>query len=165
MPRGAEPAETSARGPRTAASAIFVAWIAAALASALPPDAAAHDYRFGAIAVGHVWAPPSDPKADGIPVYGPLLNEGTTVERLVGASSPIAKTVRFRIAKDGKTTWPDAVELAPGKPLALAPWRVHLWLSGVKRPLKDGDSFVLTLTFAQAGQHTVKVIVERTPGH
>ncbi len=115
--------------------------------------------------VGHVWAPPSDPKAGGVAVYGPLLNVGKDADRLVGASSPIAEKVRFRIAKDGKTTWPEAVDLAPGRPLALAPWRVHIWLSGLKHPLKDGDSFDLVLNFAKAGQHTVTVIVERTPGH
>ena len=138
---------------------------AAALALLAPSAASAHSYVFGSMEVGHVWAPPPDPKADGIPVYGPLLNVGAAADRLVAASSPIAERVRFRIAKDGKTTWPDAVELAPGKPLALAPWRVHLWLSGLKRPLKDGDSFELTLTFAKAGTHAVQVIVEHAAGH
>jgi len=162
MRLGAEP---TARRTRRMAVLLAAVGVVAALAFLLPSAASAHSYVFGSMEVGHVWAPPPDPKADGIPVYGPLLNVGAAADRLVAAASPIAERVRFRIAKDGKTTWPDAVELAPGKPLALAPWRVHLWLSGLRRPLKDGDSFDLVLNFAKAGQHTVTVIVERTPGH
>lgn len=156
---GAEPA--ARRHPLTAAAA----WVVAALALFLPLKVAAHGYTFGAIEVGHIWAPPADAKADGVPVYGPLLNVGKAADRLVGASSPIAEKARFRISKDGKTTWPEGVDLVPGRPLGLAAWRVHIWLSGLKRPLKDGDSFDLVLTFAKAGRHTVKVIVERTPDH
>jgi copper(I)-binding protein len=128
-------------------------------------EAIAHGYKFGEIAVGHIWAPPSDGKTDGAPVYGPFLNRGKTPERILGASAPIAESVRFRVVKDGKTDWPDSIELAPGKPLALARWRVHLWLTGLKRPLKDGDSFDLVLNFAHAGRHTVKVVVERSSSH
>jgi len=69
------------------------------------------------------------------------------------------------VSKDGKTSWPDSIPLPPGRPLGLAPWRVHLWLTGLRRPLKDGDRFDVTLTFAHAGKHTVQVLVERTAGH
>jgi periplasmic copper chaperone A len=142
-----------------------LACVAIALAAARPLPAAAHSYKFGDIAVGHVWVPPVGQDAEGVPVYGPLLNRGKTPDSLVAASSPIAARVRFRVAKDGKTSWPDSIPLPPGRPLGLAPWRVHLWLMGLKRPLKDGDRFDVTLTFAHAGTHTVQVLVERTAGH
>lgn len=145
---------------RTAAALIF-AWLATG--PAMP--AAAHSYKFGAIAVGHIWAPPAAADATGEPVYGPLLNRGPDADSLVGASSPVAANVRFRVAKDGDTTWPESVTLPPGRPLGLAPWRVHLWLDGLKRPLRAGDRFDLTLTFAHAGTHTVQVLVESAPGH
>lgn len=142
-----------------------VVWFVGMLVPALPLGVAAHGYTFGAIAVGHVWAPPAAQDAAGVAVYGPLLNRGNARDSLVGASTPIAEAVRFRIAKDGKTRWPAAIALEPGKPLALAPWRVHLWLTGLKRSLQQGDSFDLTLTFADNGSHTVNVIVERAAGH
>lgn len=133
--------------------------------SGLSVEAIAHSYKFGEIAVGHLWAPPSDENSDGAPVYGPFLNRGKTPERILGASASIAESVRFRIEKDGKTSWPEAIDLAPGKPLALARWRVHLWLAGLKRPLKEGDSFDLVLNFAHAGRHTVKIVVARSSTH
>jgi copper(I)-binding protein len=135
------------------------------MAVPMPGEAVAHGYKFGEIAVGHIWAPPSNGNTDGVPVYGPFLNRGATPERILGASASLAESVRFRVEKDGKSDWPDSIELAPGKPLALARWRVHLWLAGLKRPLKEGDSFDLVLSFAHAGRHTVKVIVERSSTH
>jgi copper(I)-binding protein len=149
------------RGGRALLPALLVLWIAAAL----PVPAGAHSYKFDDIAVGHVWTPPTPEDAAGAPVYGPLLNRGEAKDSLVGASSPIAERVRFRVSKDGKTRWPEAIVLKPGKPLGLAPWRVHLWLTGLKRSLKQGDRFDLTLTFAHAGKHTVQVFVEKAANH
>lgn len=142
-----------------------IALIGISVAAALATSAVAHSYKFGAIAVGHIWAPPAAADATGEPVYGPLLNRGPDADSLVGASSPVAANVRFRVAKDGDTTWPESVTLPPGRPLGLAPWRVHLWLDGLKRPLRAGDRFDLTLTFAHAGTHTVQVLVESASGH
>jgi copper(I)-binding protein len=130
-----------------------------------PGDANAHSYKLDDIAVGHFWAPPPEEGAAGVPVYGPILNQGDSTVRLVGASSPIAKDVRFRVEKDDGVSWPEAVELRPDKPLGLAAWREHIWLSGLKRPLKDGDDFELTLDFGDSGQLTVKVVVEKAAGH
>ncbi len=127
--------------------------------------AAAHSYKLGDIEVGHIWAPPPKSPSDGIAVYGPILNMGKSAVRLAGASSPIAKTVRFRIDKNGQATWPSSVELQPGKPVALAPWRVHIWLTGLKSPVREGADFPLTLDFGAAGKLNVKVIIEKTAGH
>jgi periplasmic copper chaperone A len=41
--------------------------------------------------------------------------------------------------------------VGPGKPLVLAPGGYHVMLMGLKQPLKAGDSFPVTLTFAKAG--------------
>jgi len=129
--------------------------------------ARAHSYKLGDIAVGHIWAKPPETGADGVAVYAPILNSGQTTVRLVGASTPIADKTRFRKVnkKDGTVEWPQAIELQPGKPLALAAWREHIWVSGLHKPLKDGDWFDLTLDFADNGTLPVRVRVETTPGH
>jgi copper(I)-binding protein len=129
------------------------------------PMASAHSYKLGDIAIGHVWAPPPEKGATGVPVYGPILNRGETTVRLVGASTPMAEQVRFRTEKNGEVRWREAIKLSPGKPLALAPWREHIWLSGLKKPLKEGDSFDLILDFGGAGQLMVKIVVETATGH
>jgi len=150
---------------RRAAVLALAASAVLASTSLLSVPAAAHGYKFGAIAIGHVWAPPPEPGADGVPVYGPILNGGAEPVKLVGASTPIADKVRFRLDKDGAVSWPEAITFPPGRPLAMAAWRQHLWLSGLHRPLADGDSFELTLDFARLGRKTVTVIVQKSPGH
>lgn len=125
----------------------------------------AHSYTLGDIAIGHVWTPPGEPGQNGAPIYGPLFNQGKEAVHLVGASSPAAEQVRFRVEKDGAVTWQDEIVLEPGKPVSLAPWRVHLWLDGLKEPLQQGQSIPLTLDFGHAGKKTVEVLVEPNGGH
>lgn len=147
------------------ATAVILLTVVAA-GMALPSrDARAHSYKLGDISVGHTFAPPPVQSAGGLPVYGPILNRGDRKVRLVGASSPIAERVRLRRMNNGKATWPNAVDLKPGKPHSLAAWSEHIWVSGLKKPLKDGDSFELTLDFGKAGQMKVKVIIEKASGH
>jgi periplasmic copper chaperone A len=132
----------------------------------LAATAEAHSYKLGDIAVGHIWAKPPEAGADGVAVYAPLLNSGKTTVRLVGVSTPIADKARFRIVgKDGAEQWPDAIDLRPGKPFSLAAWHEHIWISGLHKPLKDGDWFDLTLNFGDKGNLPVRVRVETTPGH
>lgn len=125
--------------------------------------AGAHSYRLGDIAVGHIWAPPTAPGATGGPVYAPLLNGGSTPARLADASTPAAREVRF--VTEGETGRVSDIDLPPGKPVSLAPWRVHLWLAGLERPLEEGDSFPLILDFGDAGTLDVTVVVETAAGH
>lgn len=56
-----------------------------------------------------------------------------------------------------------AIDLPPGKPVSLNPTGLHVWLAGLKRSLKAGETFPLTLTFAKAGRREVSVVVIR-PG-
>ena len=160
------PRALSDRALRAGAAVYVLAITFAAGIACWPPDTAkAHGYAFGDITIGHVWAPPPEKAADAIPVYGPIFNHGTTTARLVGASTPIAEQVRFRIEKNGEETWPPAIEIRPNKVVALAPWRQHIWVSGLDKALKDGDSFDLKLDFADRGEVTIEVEVEAAPTH
>lgn len=136
-------------------------------ASAFRLPATAHSYRHGDIAFGHLWSPPSTANAEGLPVYGPIaiLNREAPAYQIVGATSTIAGKVRFRFAKDGTEQWPSTLVLAPGRPLSLAPWGVHIWLSDLDRVPSEGASFDLTLDFGVSGSLTVKVVVETATGH
>lgn len=125
----------------------------------------AHSYKLGNIAIGHLWAPPPVDVAAGLPVYGPLLNRGEATARLVGASSPLAQRVRFRREQDGNVQWPDVLELPPMRPLALAAWREHLWVEGLKQPLHEGDRLPLLLDFGPAGRIEADAVIEGEAGH
>lgn len=115
--------------------------------------------------MGHIWAPLPKTGAKGLPVYGPILNHGAKLARLVGATSPAAGKVRFRFAKNGKVKWLKAIDLPPNEPVSLAAWRAHIWLSGLRRPIKDGDSIRVTLDFGVAGKLPVEVLVEAGGSH
>lgn len=139
--------------------------IAAGAATWAANPANAHSYKLGDIAIGHIWAPSLEEGADGIPVYGPLLNRRQGTARVVGATTPVADDVRFRRNDDGDVSWVATLELPPGKPLAMAAWREHIWLSELQRPLAPGESFPLTLDFGAAGTQRIEVVVESAAGH
>lgn len=147
------------------ASAGFIIVLALSIALLAPGagPALAHSYVQGDIAIGHAWAPPT--KGDAAAVYLPLLNRGDAPDRLVDASSPIARDVRIRIENDGEVRWPGAVPLAPGEPIALAAWREHLWLVGLEHPLKAGERFEMTLDLEKAGAAEIEVVVATSPSH
>jgi hypothetical protein len=128
--------------------------------------AGAHGYKLHGISIGHFYAPPPAEGGRDVAVYGPLLNGSDHAVTLEGATSPAAKTVRLRVAKDGEEThWPEAVELAPGRLLALAPWRVHIWVEGLDRSYAEGESFPLTLDFGTDGSIDIEVVVEDSTSH
>jgi copper(I)-binding protein len=66
-----------------------------------------------------------------------------------------------------------AIEVNVGEPAVLNPGGLHIMLIGLKAPLKQGETFPLTLTFAKAGTTTVEVVVQgpgaggpaAAPGH
>lgn len=131
----------------------------------LSSAAQAHSYMLGKIMIGHFWAPPVAQDAKGAAVYGPFLNGGSEAITLEGASTDIAEQVRFRVEKDGVESWVDHITLPPNKPVGLAAWREHIWLSGLKQPLEAGGSFDLTLDFGKAGHKTIKIVIESESGH
>ena len=138
---------------------LLVAWGLA------PVSARAHGYSLGEIAIGHIWAPPPEPGANGLAVYGAIVNRGAGPVRLVAARTEVAERARIRANVEGETTWPTAITLRPGQPFALAPWREHVWLSGLHRDVQEGGSFKLELDFGDAGSVLVDVAVEAATAH
>jgi len=130
-----------------------------------PTATSAHSYELGDLAVGHIWAPQPVDGSGNIPIYAGVLNSSSKPVSLVGATTSVAGTVRIRKAKNGSVRWPEAIKFEPGRPFALAPWREHLWVTGLKRPLGEGDSFDLTLDFGSAGTLDVTVVIESEAGH
>lgn len=162
MRAGASPAKGMWRG--TAARAIMAFLAAVLIATAFPaPPAPAHDYTLGAIRIGHLWSPPA--QDGGTFVYGPFLNGGSAADTLVSATTEAAGEVRFCAGPQADGGCRASIALEPGKPYAMAPWRTAVRLTGLTRPLAEGDSFSLTLTFEKAGEITVDIVVETSAGH
>jgi periplasmic copper chaperone A len=123
----------------------------------------------GGIDVRDAWSRSTPPGIEVGVAYLVIENHGAP-DRLVSASSPIAKHTELHISKmeDGvmKMLPLDAVDIQPGAQTAFAPGGRHVMLIGLKQPLKDGDTFPLTLTFEHAGRlrTTVRVYgIGKTP--
>ena len=86
-------------------------------------------------------------------------------DRLVGVASDIAGKVELHetIVEDGVARMRPAagVLISPGARTRLAPGGLHIMLVDLKRPLKEGENFELTLTFERARPAVVTVPVQR----
>ena len=97
-------------------------------------------------------------------VFMVIENLGPVPDALVGASTPVARKAQvhemtmtgnvMRMRPAGRVVIP-----AGGK-VTLDPDGLHLMLMGMKRPLKPGDRFPLTLTFEKAGAIDLDVEVK-----
>lgn len=99
-------------------------------------------------------------------VYLTIIDHGAA-DQLTGVSSPLADKAELHesFSEGGVSKMRPAASLAleSGKPAVLAPGGYHIMLMNLKRPLNQGDKFPITLTFANAGQMTVQVEVQK-PG-
>jgi periplasmic copper chaperone A len=114
------------------------------------------------IAIEHAWARATPGKSDIGAAY--LTIRSPTADRLVAASTPVANKVELHtMSMTGmvmKMRPLAAINIPADEPVTLAPGGMHIMLIGLKSPLKPGQSFPLTLTFARAGSRTVDVAVE-----
>jgi copper(I)-binding protein len=141
--------------------ATALALSATGLASSL--GAQAHEYKLGAIAIGHPYARatvPGQPAGGG---YLKLDNKGGD-DRLLSVSADVAGSVELHtMSMEGdvmRMRQVDAINLPAGKTVELKPGGFHIMFMGLKAPLKAGDSFPLKLKFEKAGEVTVDVKIE-----
>jgi periplasmic copper chaperone A len=58
-----------------------------------------------------------------------------------------------------KMSYIKAIDVPANQPVTLKPDGLHIWLAGLKQPLKAGESFPLTLNFEKAGEREVTVSI------
>jgi copper(I)-binding protein len=120
-----------------------------------------------AIRVSGAWSRPA--AAGQVAVgYFTVTNTATTPDRLVAVSSPRAEHARiFQSVMVGDiATMPQVkggLELAPGQAVRFAPGSYHLMFEPLKTAQRLGDTLPVVLTFARAGQVTVKFAVAASP--
>jgi periplasmic copper chaperone A len=122
---------------------------AAALLLAVPAQAAT--YTAGPVSAAEPWSRPAAAGTTGAG-FLTLSNGGTTAETLVSVKSPVAASVEVhRSSLVGGVSRMERVErlAVPARgAVTLAPGGYHLMLKGLKAPLKAGQKFPATLTFA-----------------
>ena len=129
----------------------------------------AHDYKLGALKIDHPYARATVPGQPSGGAYLSIENTGVGADKLLGATSPAAKSVEIHTMRmDGnvmKMREVGEVELQPMSTLTMAPGGgFHIMLMGLTKPLKVGDKFPMTLTFQKAGKIDVSVSVDDMSG-
>jgi copper(I)-binding protein len=116
----------------------------------------------GTISAHDAWARASAGNATTGAAYV-VLQGGTAADELRGISTPIAEKadVHESITDNGVMTMRavPSLPIPAGKAVALAPSGLHIMLTGLKQKMIAGQSFPMTLTFAQAAPVTVTVAV------
>ena len=97
-------------------------------------------------------------------VYLTITDSGAP-DRLMSIAAPVAAKAELHesFTEHGvaKMRAVAALPVVQGKPVTLAPGGYHIMLMGLKQPLRQGDSFPVTLSFEQSGQVTATVTVRR----
>jgi copper(I)-binding protein len=150
------------------AMSLKAALIAAAMALAAPA-ALAHDYKAGAIEIGHPWARATPRGASVAAGYLKLTNAGSTPDRLVGGTSEAAGGVEIHemTMTDGvmhMRPLKDGLELKPGQTVELKSGSFHLMMVGLKQQLQQGQRIKGTLIFEKAGPVDIEYQVEGIGG-
>jgi hypothetical protein len=97
--------------------------------------------------------------------YMTLIDNGTSGDRLLGATTPLADKVQFHketedngVSRMREVT---TVNLEPGAKIIFKPGEMHMMIVGLKQPLAEGKTFQLTLQFEKAGNIDVTVPIEK----
>ena len=123
----------------------------------------AHQFKLGAITIGHPYARATvagQPTGGG---YMSFANAGPA-DKLVAISADVSTSVELHtMTMEGdvmRMRQVDAIELASGKTVELKPGGYHVMFVGLKAPLKAGDKFPAKLKFEKAGEVDVTFNVE-----
>lgn len=112
------------------------------------------------ITVTDAWARASVGMGNGA-VFLTVNNAGSNADRLIGASTPAAKIAQLHTHMEEGGVMRmrpiDGIDLPTGCHMQLKPGGMHVMLMGLTAPLKEGESFPLTLKFKEAEPMTVTV--------
>jgi periplasmic copper chaperone A len=140
-----------------------LAFVAALIAFGTP--ALAQGTGSATITVEQPWARATPAGARTGAVYMTLENKSGTADRLTGASSSVADKLQIHEMKVENGVM-QMNELAGGLPIpaggsvVLKPGSYHVMMIGLKKPLKAGATFPLTLTFENAGNISLTVPIQ-----
>jgi copper(I)-binding protein len=139
--------------------------LAAALMAFAAAPSRADDVKAGDLVITQAWtrATPGGAKTGG--GFLTIENKGSAPDKLVGVSADAAGKVEVHeMAMDGGVMKMRPVEggltIDPGKTVKLAPGGLHLMMTDLKSPLKQGDKLPVTLQFQKAGKVAVTLDVQ-----
>ena len=117
------------------------------------------------IVIDHPWARATPAGAKTGAAYMTLINNGDSGDRLLAAKTPVADSVQFHSVSEengvSRMREMRAVEVPPGGKVTFSPGGMHIMVVGLKQPLKEGQTFPLSLTFEKAGKVEVTVSIAK----
>jgi len=132
-------------------------------AALLSTQSMAHDHGAGELHIDQPWSRALPPVAPTGAAYLSIENRGQHSDRLLAADTPIAGHAELHehVHQDGlmKMQQIDSIEIAPGERVEFTPGGHHIMLFDLKQPLVAGSSYPMTLTFEQAGEVGIEVMV------
>ena len=143
---------------------IAVAFILIGLMSG---SAVAHEFKIGDLQIEHPWSRAVATKAATAAGYMAIHNIGKEPDRLIGASTPRARTVEIHemtMIDNVMRMRPVAggIQIRPGESVRIAPNGLHLMIVGPDEGFVLGARIPMTLEFERAGKVEVELAVEST---
>lgn len=118
------------------------------------------------IRIDGAWARATPAAARTAALYLTITNTGSAPDTIEGASTPVAdKAELYEMTMENgvmEMRPVPSLTLAPGKSLVLKPGGYHLMLTGLKAPLKGGQTVPVTVIFTHAGAQQVAVSVAKS---
>jgi periplasmic copper chaperone A len=132
-----------------------------------------HALAQGDIEVREAWSRATPPGAKLGVAYMEIRNRGPQAERLIAASTPVARSVEMHVTqRDGevmKMRQVQGFDIPARERITLRPGGSHLMLVDIAKPLEKGERFRMRLRFERAGEMEIELQVQeqgsRHPGH
>lgn len=129
--------------------------------------AVAHEFKVGDLRIEHPWTRAVATKAATAAGYVAIHNIGKESDRLIGASTPHARTIEIHemtMVGNVMRMRPVAggVQIRPGESVRIAPNGLHLMIVGPDEGFVLGARIPMTLEFERAGKVEVELAVEST---
>jgi copper(I)-binding protein len=143
-------------------AAIMTALLLATITAAL-----AHEVKKGDILLTDLWSRATPSGAKVAAGFFTVANTGSEADRLIGIRTPAGKAEIHETATvNGVSTMrplEGGLSLSPGQKVTLAPGGLHVMITELKEPLKEGQMLPLTLRFEKAGEIETTLHI-RPPG-
>jgi copper(I)-binding protein len=116
----------------------------------------------GSVQIGTAWSRPAIAGGNGA-VYLTLVNQGPKSDRLTSVRADVAEAELHQMTMEGGVMKMQpisgGIEVPAGGKVELKPGGLHVMLIGLRKDLKAGDTFPITLRFQDAGEVSVQVKV------
>jgi copper(I)-binding protein len=135
-----------------------------AFAAALVAMTASAAAQTGQVKIENAWARATPAGASTAAIY--LTLEAPAADKLVSVATPAAREADLHtMSMEGSVmkmrALPGGIDLPAGQKVTLKPGGMHIMLSALTGPLKEGENVPLTLTFAKSGAQQISVPVAK----